>query len=61
MMYTENKLMVTISCEEYAALIRKSAMLDFLLSQPDDAASYRIADMVEAIKSSLAGGGKANA
>lgn len=60
-MYGENKLMVTIPCEEYSSLIRKSAMLDFLLSQPDDAATYRIADMVEAIKCSLAGGGKANA
>ena len=60
-MYNENKLMVTISCEEYASLIRKSAMLDLMLSQSDDAASYRIADMVAAIKCSLAGGGKVNA
>ena len=59
-MYGENKLMVTIPCEEYSSLIRKSAMLDFLLSQSDDAA-YRIADLVEAIKCSLAGGGKATA
>ena len=60
-MYNENKQMVTISCWEYASLIRRSAMLDLMLSQPDDAASYRIADMVEAIKRSLAGGGKVNA
>lgn len=60
-MYDNSKIMVTITCEEYAALIRKSAMLDILLSRPDEAASYQLAELAEVIKGSLAGGGKANA
>lgn len=60
-MNNETKLMVTIPCEEYAALIRKSAMLDILLSRSDEAASYQLVELAEVIKGSLAGGDKANA
>ena len=61
-MYENNgKIMVAIPCEEYSKLIRKGAMLDILLSQPEDAASYRLAELVGVIKETLAGGDEANA
>lgn len=61
-MYENNgKIMVAIPCEEYSNLIRKSAMLDILLSQPEDAASYRLVELVGVIKETLAGGNEANA
>lgn len=61
-MYGNNsEIMVAIPCEEYSKLIRKGAMLDILLSQPEDAASYRLAELVGGIKEALAGGNEANA
>lgn len=61
-MYGNNsEIMVAIPCEEYSKLIRKGAMLDILLSQPEDAASCRLAELVGVIKEALAGGNEANA
>lgn len=61
-MYGSNsKIMVTIPCEEYSKLIRKSAMLDIMLSQPEDTAPYRLAELIKVVKETLAGGNEANA